>query len=72
MCVWVYDGEGNLLLTRRAPGKSYAGTWENSGGVAKAGETSLQAIRRELPGFAPDFVRVRRLAFLKENGEMFR
>ena len=48
VCVWVYDGKGNLLLTRRAPGKSFAGTWENSGGAAKAGETSLQAIRREL------------------------
>lgn len=48
VCVWVYDGEGNLLLTRRAPGKSFAGTWENSGGAAKAGETSRQAIVREL------------------------
>ena len=48
VCVWVYDGRGNLLLTRRAPGKSFAGTWENSGGAAKAGETSIQAIRREL------------------------
>ena len=48
VCVWVYDGNGNLLLTRRAPGKSYAGTWENSGGAAKAGETSRQAIAREL------------------------
>lgn len=48
VCVWVYDGKGNLLLTRRAPEKSYAGTWENSGGAAKAGETSRQAIRREL------------------------
>jgi len=48
VCVWVYDGRGHLLLTRRAPGKSFAGTWENSGGAAKAGETSLQAIRREL------------------------
>ena len=48
VCVWVYDGRGNLLLTRRAPGKTYAGTWENSGGAAKAGETSLQAIVREL------------------------
>ena len=48
VCVWVYDGRGNILLTRRAPGKSYAGTWENSGGAAKAGETSLQAITREL------------------------
>ena len=48
VCVWVYDGAGNILLTRRAPGKSFAGTWENSGGAAKAGETSLQAIVREL------------------------
>ena len=48
VCVWVYDGKGNLLLTRRAPGKSFAGTWENSGGAAKAGETSRQAIVREL------------------------
>ena len=48
VCVWVYDGRGNLLLTRRAPGKSFAGTWENSGGAAKAGETSRQAIAREL------------------------
>ncbi len=48
VCVWVYDGRGHLLLTRRAKGKSFAGTWENSGGAAKAGETSLQAIAREL------------------------
>lgn len=48
VCVWVYDGKGNLLMTRRAPEKSFPGTWENSGGAAKAGETSLQAITREL------------------------
>ncbi len=48
VCVWVYDGAGNVLLTRRAKGKSFAGTWENSGGAAKAGETSRQAIAREL------------------------
>lgn len=48
VCVWVYDGKGNLLLTRRAKGKSFAGTWENSGGAAKAGENSRQAICREL------------------------
>ncbi len=48
VCVWVYDGHGNVLLTRRAPEKSFAGTWENSGGAAQAGETSLQAIVREL------------------------
>ena len=48
VCVWVHDGRGHFLLTRRAPGKSFAGTWENSGGAAKAGETSRQAIAREL------------------------
>ena len=48
VCVWVYDGEGNLLLTKRAKEKSFPGTWENSGGAVKAGETSLQAIVREL------------------------
>lgn len=48
VCVWVYDGRGKVLLTRRAPEKSGAGSWENSGGAAQAGETSLQAIVREL------------------------
>ncbi len=48
VCVWVYDGKGKLLLTRRAPQKSYPGTWENSGGAVQSGETSRQAIAREL------------------------
>ena len=48
VCVWVHDGRGKLLMTRRAKGKSFAGTWENSGGAAKAGETSRQAVAREL------------------------
>ena len=48
VCVWVYDGEGRVLLTRRAPEKSFPGTWENSGGAALAGENSRQAIVREL------------------------
>ena len=48
VCVWVYDGRGHLLLTRRAKGKSFAGTWENSGGAVKAGETSREAVAREL------------------------
>lgn len=48
VCVWVHDGNGHLLLTRRAPQKSFPGTWENSGGAAQAGETSLQAVAREL------------------------
>ena len=48
VCVWVHDGHGKLLLTRRAKGKSFAGTWEHSGGAAKAGEDSLSAVVRDL------------------------
>ena len=48
VCVWVYDGKGNVLLTRRAKEKSFPGTWENSGGAVQAGEDSRQAIVREL------------------------
>lgn len=48
VCVWVHDGHGKLLLTRRALEKSFPGTWENSGGAVKAGETSRAAIAREL------------------------
>ena len=48
VCVWVYDGKGKLLMTRRAKEKSFPGTWENSGGAARAGEDSLTAITREL------------------------
>lgn len=48
VCVWVYDGRGRVLMTQRAPEKSFPGTWENSGGAAQAGETSRQAIAREL------------------------
>jgi len=48
VCVWVYDDQGRVLLTRRAPQKTFPGSWENSGGAAQAGETSRQAIAREL------------------------
>ncbi len=39
---------GEILLTRRAPQKSYAGCWEITGGCAQAGETPVQAAVREL------------------------
>ena len=40
--------DGRLLMTRRAPQKSYAGRWEISGGCVQAGETPRQAAVREL------------------------
>ncbi len=48
VCAWVYDGRGRILMTRRAPEKTFPGTWENSGGAAQAGETSRRAMVREL------------------------
>ena len=46
VCVWVYDGCGNILMTRRAPQKSFAGTWENSGGAVRAGVSVLNYLFR--------------------------
>lgn len=46
---WVFNGRGQVLMTKRAPEKrSYPNLWEHTGGAAIAGETSLQAILREL------------------------
>lgn len=46
--VWVFNSRGELLLTQRAPGKSFPNKWDPSGGAVQAGETSLQAVQREL------------------------
>lgn len=49
VCCWVTDGKDKLLLTKRSPEKDfYPGFWENSGGRAQSGETSLQAVAREV------------------------
>lgn len=47
--VWVFNSHGQVLMTKRSPEKqSYPNLWEHTGGSAMAGETSMQAIRREL------------------------
>ena len=47
--VVVVNSKGQVLLTRRAPEKDACpGWWENTGGSVLAGDTSLQAIQREL------------------------
>ena len=42
------NARGEVLLAERAPGKPYAGMWELPGGKLEAGETALDALRREL------------------------
>lgn len=47
--IWTINSKGKILLTLRHPNKEiYPNTWENSGGAAQMGETSLQAAVREL------------------------
>jgi 8-oxo-dGTP diphosphatase len=40
--------DGSYLLAQRPPGKVYAGYWEFPGGKVERGETSMQAIIREI------------------------
>ena len=55
VCVWVYDGKGNLLLTRRAKGKSYAGIrrelFEETGIRAEESEFELLETTRDSIAF---------------------
>lgn len=47
--VWVFNREKKLLLMKRSPQKRhYPNLWAATGGAVQAGETSTQAIRREL------------------------
>jgi isopentenyldiphosphate isomerase len=48
--VWVFDGKGRILLQRRAPHKdAWPGRWDASAaGHVEAGETAIEAARREL------------------------
>jgi 8-oxo-dGTP diphosphatase len=44
----LFDTEGRFLLTSRPQGKVYSGYWEFPGGKFEPGESTAQALRREL------------------------
>lgn len=47
--VWIFNSHGQTLLTKRSPEKkAFPNYWSPTGGAAIAGETSLQAVKREL------------------------
>lgn len=47
--VWIFNSSGQTLLTKRSPEKkTYPNFWSPTGGAVQAGETSLQAVAREL------------------------
>ncbi|MCL2405951.1 MAG: NUDIX domain-containing protein [Defluviitaleaceae bacterium] len=45
--VCIMNTRGEFLITKRAPGKSWPGTWEFQGGCASAGDDSMTAAIRE-------------------------
>lgn len=46
--VMTVNSSGEILVTRRAPEKKYAGRWEVTGGCVQAGESAEQGALREL------------------------
>lgn len=47
--IWVFNNQGEILITQRSPEKRFApGLWENTGGHVMAGENSADAVIREL------------------------
>jgi len=45
---WIVSSDGRVIISRRQKGRSFGGTWECTGGCAKAGEDSKTAVLREV------------------------
>lgn len=48
VCALIEDAQGRLLLAKRPAGKHLAGFWEFPGGKREAGESSEEALHREI------------------------
>lgn len=45
---WIISSDNKVIISRRQKGKSFGGSWECTGGCAKAGEDSQTAVLREV------------------------
>lgn len=45
---WIITEDNQVIISRRQKGKSFGGSWECTGGCAKAGEDSKTAVIREV------------------------
>lgn len=46
--IWIRNGRGEYLMTKRSPNKGFPNLWETTGGSALAGDDSLTAALREV------------------------
>ena len=46
--VWIKNSNGDFLITKRTPNKSFPNMWETTGGSAIVGDDSLNAALREV------------------------
>lgn len=46
--IWIQHSNGEFLITKRTPNKTFPNMWETSGGSAIAGDDSMQAALREV------------------------
>ncbi len=45
---WIISDDNRVIISRRQKGRSFGGSWECTGGCAKAGEDSRTAVLREV------------------------
>ena len=46
--VWIINDKNEFIISKRQKGRTFAGSWECTGGCALSGDTSLSAAMREV------------------------